>query len=156
MSSAASSVIPDLWPDEVKVTSVVSPIAILKHQAGLLARKTNGLLEAEVASTNVGENFVEHELRLIVPALNRYATTLLSVRHNRERVYPCIVRSPDSYEGAALTIGAAIRATFSDIPKDTELGSPTELIGELSKALSSTTTKSLIFSLLAQINESSE
>ena len=47
--------IPDLWPAEVAITTVLSPLAILRHQAGQLRRKTKNILEAEVLS----EKFVE-------------------------------------------------------------------------------------------------
>jgi len=40
--------IPDLWPDEVAFADVVSPLTILRHQAGQLRAKTKGLLEGEI------------------------------------------------------------------------------------------------------------
>ena len=43
--------IPDLWPDDIAVTSLQVPVTILRQQATLLGEKTKNLVEGEVSST---------------------------------------------------------------------------------------------------------
>ena len=78
--------IPDLWPENIRV-DVLAPIVILRAQEGLLGKRTQGILEARVTTTAT-EEFAQHQLDLIAPALNRYRETLLTATHQRERVYP--------------------------------------------------------------------
>src|SRR4051794_29490536 len=84
-----STTIPDLWPDDIKV-SVLPPLAILKAQEGLLAQKTQGMLQAKLSSTET-ERLVQYQLDLIAAPLNFYRERLLSARHERGRYYPVVV-----------------------------------------------------------------
>ncbi len=136
MSAASSRVIPDLWPEEIVFTPTLSPLTILRHQAGILREKSRGVIEGEVLSSANGTD-VSHELRLVAPSLDRYSRQLLRVNHHKDLPYPCKVIS-DSFE------------------QDDDVHSPDGLIESLSRALNSGITRSLIFSLLARIGERAE
>ena len=62
------SEIPDLWPAEVGRVQVITPLLILRHQAGLLRQRSMNLLEAEVTteSDSRGPLDVAHYLELVV------------------------------------------------------------------------------------------
>jgi len=99
-----SETIRDLWPGEIDVTSVIPPAVILREQAASLAGRTKGLVRGEVESekADLGEideylkevashhklvHYV-HTLYLVVPSLDRYRYSLLSVLHDFQP-YPC-------------------------------------------------------------------
>src|SRR4051794_11804124 len=86
-----TTTLPDLWSDDIKV-DVLSPLVILRSQEGYLERKTQGLLQAKVATTRSGD-WVQHQLDLIAPALGGYRRSLLTARHNAEMIYPVFVRA---------------------------------------------------------------
>lgn len=134
MSSANSQSIPDLWPQEIVFTPVLSPLTILRHQAELLGEKSRGVLKAEVKTGGAGAELF-HELRLIAPALDNYSKPLLEVRHASDLPYPCQVLS-DAFE-----------------QDDHDVSSPDALMRAVARALSSGVTRSLINSLLARISE---
>lgn len=143
------SAIPDLWPDEVAVTDVLTPSAIMRYQAGQLREKTKSLLEGEV-QTAENEGWKLHSFDLLAPALNRYRYRLFSARHRKEMVYPVIVESPcleskatrnallDALGGAAIPLGQSEAATQQ------------EFIDLIGKVLRSDHAKSVIQSLIAQ------
>jgi hypothetical protein len=123
-------VIPDLWPEDIVVTHVRTPLAILQHQAAQLREKTKNLLEAEV-DTNRVEEHVEYYFELIAPALYRYRYRLFRVRHHQDMVYPALV------EGTAPADSGTANTEQEFI----------ELIG---KVLRSNKAKAVIQSLIAQ------
>lgn len=127
--------IPDLWPKEVSV-DVVTPLAVLRHQAGLLRKRTNNLLRADVQSER-GENEVVHHFELIAPALDHYRYRLFSVRHPFNLVYPSLIEAPEFDEPE----GYPVASTQG------------ELLDLIKGILQSTRTTSVIHSLIAQINE---
>lgn len=93
----------DFWPNDLAVSTVLTPIAILKEQAALLTEKTNGLIVGDVESRrpspyNVHEyaracsdDGLVHIFRLIVPALDDYCYELLSIIHPVQ-LYPLELR----------------------------------------------------------------
>ncbi len=94
----------DLWPEDFTTTTVMPPVAILREQAELLARKTKGLVTGEVTSGAIEPDeycpplgvdipFTPkfyHTLRLRVPALGNYRYELLTVVHGFD-FYPLMV-----------------------------------------------------------------
>jgi hypothetical protein len=85
------AVLADLWPDDVAVSDVLSPAAIMRHQAGQLRLRTKGLLEADVISTTRKRSDDEetlHEFRITVPALQRYTYRLFEASHSKLHPYP--------------------------------------------------------------------
>ena len=108
---------PDLWPDDIDVTSIVPPLVILREQAALLGERTKGLVRGEVESTEEPkegfEEYLEdalppksrvvhvHTLYLVAPALDNYKYSLLSVRHDFQP-YPCEALFLPAPEGTVL------------------------------------------------------
>lgn len=81
----------DLWPDDLADTSVVAPVAILREQAALLAKKTKGLIEGRIQTNTAGtgRNFLHHFF-LVAPPLDNYTYHLLTVSHEMT-LYPVTV-----------------------------------------------------------------
>lgn len=133
-----SIAIPDLWPEAVVLTDAVTPLTILKHQAGLLRGRTNNILQAEVISHCEGEE-VTHEFQLVVPALARKTYKLFEVCHSRELVYPaCVIFHPDEASAGALPNWNSSQTAFTN---------------ELVFVFRHPKVVSIIQSLLAQANE---
>ena len=143
-----SATIPDLWSDDIEV-NLVSPVAILRAQTGFLERKTQGILRAEVRSTDSGNRAV-HSLDLIAPALNDYRKSLLSASHAKDMIYPVTVRS----EGLSPADQGLLPIPVSGSDQKT-VSSQAELIEVVRRVLRSGYVRSLIHSLIARSNEAS-
>jgi len=129
--------IPDLWPDYVTVTQVLTPLAVLRYQAGQLRQKTKNLLEAEVVSEVAGDQ-VNHHFDLIAPALSRYRYRLFTASHATDMAYPVVIDFSSYVEGFSETKEASTQESFF------------QLVG---KIFNSRHTRSVIQSLLARSNE---
>jgi hypothetical protein len=79
----------DLWPSDLALETVVTPVSILRTQAKLLGERTQGLLEGEVNTWTQGSD-VYHDLNVVVPALGNYKYRLLRV-HHPVTLYPIFV-----------------------------------------------------------------
>ncbi len=143
MSSTAVLEIPDLWPNDVALTDIVSPAAILRYQAGQLRAKTRNLLEADVEIVPDDKN-VKIEFYVIAPALDRYRVLLFSVTHRPELVYPVTVIDE------CLCDEEVYDERDSGYPEAADQKEFTRL---LSIVLASPRTRSVIQSLLARSNE---
>jgi hypothetical protein len=102
-----SSAYGNFWPDTVDMDSVKPPVLILREQAEFLTERTRGTVVGEVESLDEPADEAEeylpdaldpksrimhvHTLYLVVPALQRYRYSLLSVRHDFQS-YPCVAR----------------------------------------------------------------
>jgi len=71
--------VPDLWPS-LKPHGELTPLGILRKQAALLFRKTNGLLEGQVKTDGTGPEFV-HNFNIIAPALGHFTYQMFSISH---------------------------------------------------------------------------
>lgn len=146
--------IPDLWSDDIKV-SVLPPIAVLKAQEGLLASKTEGMLRAELTTTQT-DNLVQHQLDLIAPSLD-YRERLLSAKHDRDRVYPVLVTAaafaPRPLAHLEIPQGAPDREKLPARTTQREAATAEDFIGLVKEVLHSVEVRSLIQSLIARINE---
>lgn len=139
-----STAIPDLWPDDIRA-DVRPPVVVLRAQESLLAKKTQGILQAKLL-TSESEKLVNHSLTLIAPALNFYRVNLLSATHDQEMVYPVTVTA---------------RCWFSDflpdggeeIEKRRVAATEEEFIDLVRQALQSAEVRGLIQSLIARSNE---
>lgn len=139
--------IPNLWPEEIAV-DVITPLALLKTQAGNLTSMTKGVLVADVQTTTA-DGTISLRLQLVAPALNGFRRTVLTATHNYEQPYPVRIEA----------------AVFEPVP-DPEYGPDPdepdwrpvawtlqELIDLVKKSLQSREIKSLIQSLIARSNE---
>jgi hypothetical protein len=128
--------IPNLWPEDIKV-DVLSPLAILRAQAGLMGQMTRGLIEAEVTTTATEHGRVEHQLDLIAPALDGYRQRILIASHDEESVYP---------------VGLYWYET-DDNMEDGDAYNDDEFIQAVGKALRSGAVRAVIASLIYRSNE---
>lgn len=142
-----SDVVTSYWPDDI-AAKVLSPLAVLKIQAGTLSGKTHGILDAEVVSA-VSPARTSHELQLVAPALGGERRTILTAGHATKEPYPVTVEAdvfkptpdpdsePDPYERDWRPVASTVQE-FADLVK---------------KVLQSNQVRSAIQSLIARSNE---
>jgi hypothetical protein len=149
-----ATTIPDLWSDDIKV-DVLPPIAILKAQEGLLARKTQGMLQAKLTTTET-ENLVQHQFDLIAPSLNFYRERLFSATHSRTMLYPVTVTAncfrPKPRTQMDAIISPITHPLDQPLPQR-EAATDEEFVQLVGKVLQSTEVRALIHSLIARINQ---
>ena len=121
----------DLWPPDLKTPASRTPVQILREQASLLTRKTNGLLEGEIV-TITGDKGLIHRFNIVVIALGGYVYRLLSISHAADNLYPIAVLEPASNE--------------------TTLNDEASLVEWLRQVLGSENTRRVVSILLAQID----
>jgi hypothetical protein len=149
--------IPDLWSDDIKV-DVLHPLAVLKAQEGLLARKTRGLLQARLTTTET-DRLVQHDLDLVAPSLNFYRERLLSATHARDKLYPVVVTADCFFPepGGPLTPASAMLSRTLNRAMNPEVcqrkaATDEEFIELVRAVLQSPEVRSLIHSLVARMN----
>jgi hypothetical protein len=142
-----TTTIPDLWSNDIKV-NVLPPIAVLKAQEGLLARKTQGMLQAKLSTTET-EKLVQHQLDLIAPSLNFYRERLLSVTHDREMLYPVTVTA-EAFAPKPLNSNQPFMLLQSVMQR--RAATDDEFIEMVREVLQSDRVRALIHSLIARIN----
>ena len=128
--------LPDLWP-EIETENIVTPLAILRYQAGQLRAKTKGLIEAEVRTERFDDDSVCHELVIIAPALDRYEYVIATFGHHVKLVYP---------------VAVAIESN----PRARMCNSQDELLDAVSEILRTEKVKAVISSLIAQSRDASQ
>jgi hypothetical protein len=88
-----SSVMRDLWPEDIKSEEVISPEEILNHQASRLEARTNGLLVGHVVRHEL-EDRVVLGFEVEAPRADSRAR-LFEVQHRLELDYPAAIVPPD-------------------------------------------------------------
>jgi hypothetical protein len=150
-----STTISDCWPDDIKV-DVLTPLAILKVQEGLLAQKTRGMLQAGLATTE-SENLVQHQLDLIAPSLNFYRERLLTATHDRVMLYPVTVMaeafSPKPLLHPVMEAAWVYKQMFAPPTNVRKAATDEEFLSLVREVLKSERVRALISSLLARIND---
>ncbi len=134
-----AEMIRNLWPDDVIKAEVLTPLTIMKHQAGLLREKTNGLLCAEVRTENESGE-VKHTFEIIVAALDNYRYQLFQISHASDLVYPATV------------IADSLLDPFANVEYP-QAASQDELFDLISVVLNAKDAKSVLHSLIARANE---
>ena len=76
----------DLWPNDFGTVGVKPPVTVFCEQATLLAKKTNGIVEAEVRTSTEGDQF-SHRFSIVAPALGGYRYLLFTLDHD-VNLYP--------------------------------------------------------------------
>lgn len=137
--------IPNLWPPATVSVDIVSPLAILRTQAQNLTEMTKGLLAGEVTSVDEGPDVVVHQFEVVAPALNKYRHRILSVKHNRNLVYPVYFDTPTSLASIVATVAKGSATNKAD--------TEAEFLEALTGVLNSRVVLSVISSLIARINE---
>lgn len=118
-----------LWPDDIGQSDLVTPVAIMREQAGLLGEKTRNLVTAEVMSSSE-QGFIYHNFSLEARALS-YRFQLFRVVH-QIALYPLTVTS------GGKSWKCATEAEFRQV------------LGEI---LGSDETKTIVKALIAQSRE---
>jgi hypothetical protein len=154
MGDGMSTMITDCWPDDIKV-EVLTPLAILKAQEGLLAQKTRGMLQAKLSTTE-SEKLVQHQLDLIAPGLNFYRERLLTATHDRTMLYPVIVTSeafasPEPLDPLKAAVASLQRSVDTSLIQR-KAATDEELLGLVRQVLQSERVRALIHSLIARLN----
>jgi hypothetical protein len=121
----------DLWGIEIETSAARLPVTILREQASLLAKKTKGLVLADVSTMTILAELV-HRFDLVVPGLDHYRYELFSIAHG-------VKGYPVRFVGA--------RIPFSERAAKNE----EEFIDKLSAILSSEETKTILETLIAQV-----
>ena len=80
-----------LWGDLGKLETVKSPVIYLREQAELLGPATSYVLQGEV-SKQMQEGRLTADLNVVVPSLNQYRLSIVSIMHKLE-AYPVRVTS---------------------------------------------------------------
>lgn len=76
-----SVAIPDLWPEDIGLTSLVAPLSILRDQAGKLGEKTANLVRGAVETQADKSRMFEHSFSLVAPSLGNYTSRIFRVKH---------------------------------------------------------------------------
>jgi len=93
----------DLWPSDLGLETIVTPVSLLRTQANLLGERTRGMLVGEVKTWTTGDT-IHHALDVVVPALDDYKYRLLKV-HHPAMLYPVFVdQEPMPYGSIRLSI----------------------------------------------------
>jgi hypothetical protein len=87
----------NLWGDIDQIPEVNSPKSILKEQAAFLDAKTNHILHGVVDDRTEHNRFV-FDLDIVVPSLNDYRYTVLTVSHGID-LYPVSIESSGAPRG---------------------------------------------------------
>ena len=134
----------DLWPSDLGITSMVTPVAISRAQAAFLGEKTKGVLEGAIETSSANDD-VYHRFMIKVPPPGNYRYTLFQV-HHPVTLYPVIV---DQEPTMPLTIGDLM--INPDVMR-VKAGLPNEkdLRAWLRRTFASEATKRIIANLYAQ------
>lgn len=88
-----SSVIRDVWSEDIKYEDVISPEEILKYQANQLEARTNGLLVGEIVK-HLGEDRITLGFE-VEATLSSKRVRLFEVQHREEYEYPVAIQPPN-------------------------------------------------------------
>lgn len=88
----------DFWTfDKVKVLSVNS---VLKQQADLLTKKTDGVLQGRMVNCRIEEEQIKYDLvtlfQVVVPNLDNYTCTLFQVFSMANKNFPVCITSKET------------------------------------------------------------
>lgn len=170
-----STVIRDLWPEDIKYEDVISPEEILNYQAAQLEARTNGLLVGDIVK-HVGEDRITLGFE-VQARLTDKRVRLFGVQHREEYEYPVAIQPPNEelpdylkervYEQSfGDVIGSVARAT-KPILMATEIAtapgkwvqnewvasSPEQFTKKVEELLSRPAVKAIVISLLSHARQ---
>jgi len=122
----------NLWGDLASLEVVRTPKTVLEEQANLLTKATKGVLVGVVEVASYPGKF-RYDLNVVVPSLNNYVYTILSVSHSLD-LFP-------------LRLQAERPATDVQIHRDDEFEDVVE------KILSSSAVRSALSRLKSQVQK---
>ena len=112
------------------VSSIKTPLTILREQANHLTNQTDGLIVGMVETSGSGDN-INNSFKFVVPSLNRYTYVFLKYNHELISMYPGVMISVPENRGYQVRDEKSFNDTLNAI-------------------ISSETTALLVKSLLAQ------
>lgn len=122
----------NLWGELPVAESIKPPVTILREQASLLSRMTNGILEAKVDNRSVGGVF-HFDLDIHAPAINNYIYTVLQVTYGIS-MYPVTVISNSHARQYVCQNEAEFIADLKEVLSSKEVHSTIGRLLSLSKA----------------------
>ncbi|PZN82097.1 MAG: hypothetical protein DM484_07035 [Candidatus Methylumidiphilus alinenensis] len=143
----------DIWAEDIGITTVKTPVAILKEQASLLGRKTQNLVVGEVISSSqdaIEEPKITQRFNIKAPALGNYRYNLFSISHGID-IYPLTIYLENSIVSELATTNLILGSHNPRLIRSEE-----EFLGILNRILKSKRTKQVVHALLAQCLESGE
>lgn len=152
-----STVIADLWPDDIRAEDVISPEEILEHQARLLEERTNGLLTADVVRHTAEDRVVIGFDVQSTRAGSR--VRLFSAEHRVDFEYPIVLSPPaelppflkaEVYEPGLGDVTAAVRFQGRCVRNPWVASSPAEFQKRVQEMLALPSVKAAVLSLLAR------
>lgn len=90
----------NLWGNLPSLANLNTPFTLLKQQAAMLGKMTDGLLVGDVLRDQRGQDFIAR-LRINVPALNSYIYNVVEVNYPAE-LYPLKVTDLTGDMGKAI------------------------------------------------------
>jgi hypothetical protein len=120
----------DFWPDLEEISSVLTPVEILREQATALTKKTGYKIKGQVTTDASGDQFV-HRLDLLVTRLDNYTYELLQIHYNMS-LYP---------------------VTWYFAQESGLLEKEADLVAWLRQTLSSDRTRQVLVTLLGQVGK---
>lgn len=129
--------IKSLWGDLPLQESIRTPSVILKEQASILTKATNGLLIGDVSKKSLDKTYYksydfECQLKIKVPSINNYSISIIEIRYPITG-YPLFCRS------------LVTKDTFQDCQTEEDFNE------NLARILSSQEVKKIISGLLSEV-----
>jgi hypothetical protein len=139
----------DLWPDDIEVVDIKSPVAVLREQASALGQRTKNIVQAEVeqSNQNYSEDNFYYQFYIVAPALNNYRYRLFSMSHDI-CLYPLSI-DVEAEIGEELE-NAQLEENQYGESYILEIKTESELMEGLKAVFSANKTKRVIKALLAQ------
>lgn len=142
----------DLWPSDIAVHRVKSPVGILREQASLLGKKTNNIVQAEVQILDSIADLFGSALFIVAPALSNYRYRLLLVWHKIE-LYPAQIFVEDEIL-SELSPNVEIKLEYPEYAREPEqyiaIDSEEQFLNSLEMIFGSNKTRRVITALLSQ------
>ena len=87
--------IPNLWPELIAQSGVITPRAILQRQVQVLAERSENMVQGEITTRVLGPDLVQN-LHIVAPELEGFRYFVVRVRHSLQHPYPLQVQLNES------------------------------------------------------------
>ena len=145
----------DYWPEDLESLEILAPVAILTQQASILGKKTNGVVEGFVNSKDVGSK-LHFKFYLVAPTLGNYRYPLFTMSHDI-CMYPIDIELEEEiFEEIYPDEFNEYQETYLKPPKKHQIEDEALFIEFLKMVFSSTKTRQIIGSMLAQSTQIKE
>lgn len=143
----------DLWPNDLELPVVKSPVAILREQAALLGKKTNNVVEATVKNTTQqGKVTFEYQLFLKSQTIG-YSYRVLAIVYTVDFYPVAFILDADVQEELVAKKILGQYETTIDNRASIRVNSEDEFLNLLGEILKTRKVRQVIVALLAQAND---